>query len=160
MAITNMFAKSNIKNVLTQAVGITGLGLIAYDSHTYGKINSSAHQKKSTADELTDSYIHSETLETPSIVQSKVKKGYFNFVMEDSLLEFFHSATGYIGGFSSMLVSSVIPLALSLGTLVGSKGAKGLVSKTCGVGLLAYGGVFLIRDVLGIGKPNPLGKDY
>ena len=153
---------TKVVNILTKAVGVTGLALVAYDSHTAGKIESSSYQKQVKAGSLRDTYVDTLTLDSPSIVQSKVKNKFFGMKLDENLSDFFTGISGYAKGFTSMTVSSVIPLALSLGTLVKSKtSAFGkMVSRGSAAGLLAYGAIFIGREVMGIGKPNTLGKDF
>jgi hypothetical protein len=153
---------TNVVNVLTKAVGITGLGLVAYDSHTAGKIESSSYQKQVKASSITNTYMDTLTLDSPSIVQSKVKNKFFKLKTDENLSDFFTGIIGYAKGFASMTVSSIIPLALSLGTLVKSKtSAIGkMVSRASAVGLVAYCGIFLGREVMGIGKPKALSEEY
>lgn len=142
----------NAANFLTKAVGVTGLGLIAYDSHNAGKIESSSYQKHVKANGLTNTYMDTLTLDSPSIVKSKIKNKYMHLRMDENISDFFTGIGGYVKGLSSMLVSNVVPLALSVGAVVKNK----VVSKASAIGLLAYGGIYVGREVLGIGKPNQL----
>ena len=163
----------NVTNVLTKTTGVVGLGLIGYDSHVAGKINSSSYQKQCMANSVTSAYENTMKSDNPSVLQSKVKTAYFNYKLEDNLSSFFTGIGGYAKGFGSMLVGNIVPLTLSLGAVLTSpkifikKGVtqshvalKSFVSKACAVGLLAYGGIFLIQNVLGIGKPKHLSKDF
>ncbi|MPN51972.1 hypothetical protein SDC9_199624 [bioreactor metagenome] len=142
----------NVGNILIKSVGAAGLGLIAYDSHAAGKINSASYQKQVKAGGLTNAYMDTLTLNSPSVVQSKIKDKYFKFRMYENVSDFFTGIAGYAKGFGSMVANNVVPLALSAATLM----TKGTVSKVFGAGLLAYGGLFFGREVLGIGKPNAL----
>ena len=152
----------NLKNInvvsnLVKVAGVTGLGLVAYDSHNAGKIESSSYQKQIKANGVTDTYLNTLTQDSPSVLQSKIKKKSSNFRLDENISDLFTGVFGYFKGASSMLVSSFIPLALSVGALVKSKTAIGnVVSKASAAGLLAYGALFVGRDVLGIGKPKQL----
>lgn len=139
-------------NILAKGVGIAGLGIVAVDSHHYGKVNSASYQKKVRAEGLSDTYMNTRTLDTPSIVQSKIKDKYMNYRLTENLSDFFTGITGYVKGFASMAVDNVVPLVLSAATIM----TKGKVSKALGASLLAYGGLFMAKDVIGIGKPKEL----
>lgn len=138
----------SIGNVLTKVAGGIGLGLILVDSHHAGKISAHQTEKNHKAHSMSERYLDDMKLDSPSVVKQHVKKGLFNFFMDENLTGFFTSIGGYFNGFTKMMVGNVIPLALSAGTFVG----KGLFSKACGVGLLAYGGIFLAQEIFGIGK--------
>jgi len=68
--------------------------------------------------------------------------------LDENLSGFFTGIGGYVKGFTSMLVTNIVPAALSVGAIL----TKGLASKLCGAGLLAYGGIFLAQEIFGIGK--------
>ena len=146
----------DVTRILTKTVGVVGLGLIGYDAHVAGKIESSSYQKRCTADGVTRAYENTMKLENPSVVEAKGKTAFFNYQLENNLSDFFTGIAGYLKGAGSMLVGNVIPLALSAGTVF----TKGLASKACGIGLLAYGGIFFIQNILGIGKPKHLVSDF
>lgn len=138
----------NIPNVLTKAAGTVGLGLILYDSHVAGKYEAASHSKNVTAGQLADGFEMTETLDSPSIVKSKLKNEVFKFHLDENISEFFTKTAGYASGIGSMMMHHVIPLGLSLGTVL----TKGNTSRVFGAGLLAYGGIFFIQNVLGFGK--------
>jgi hypothetical protein len=138
----------NIGNILTKVTGGVGLGLILIDSHNAGKISASQTEKNHKATSISERYLDDMKLDSPSVVKQHVKKGLFNYFVDENLTGFFTSIGGYVNGFSKMMVGNVIPLALSAGTFAG----KGLFSKACGIGLLAYGGIFLAQEIFGIGK--------
>jgi len=148
-------------NFITKGVGAVGLGLVLYDAHTLGKIESVATRDDTKAKSLVNNYADNLSLDKPSIVKSNVKKGLFNMNLEENLTGFFTGIGGYVKGFSSMLVSHVIPLTLALGTVLAPKElAKGWVSKGFGIGLLAYGGIFLAQELFGIGKSNKITNNF
>lgn len=146
----------NVSNILTKTVGAIGLGLVAYDSHVVGKIESRSVPKNHKSEVLVDHYIDDLKLDSPSVVKQHAKKGIFKYFLDENLSEFFLGVGGYIKGFSSMLVNNVVPFGLAVGTLMGKEGGSFLrsqtVSKFCGAGLLAYGGIFLAQEFFGIGK--------
>ena len=141
-----------IANIATKAFGAGALALVAYDCHTAAKIHAHAYEKNHKAEGITERFLEDQKMESPSIVRQQAKEGIFKFFLDENFSDFFVSIAGYAKGFSSMLVSNVIPFALAAGTLMGKKGTKQIFSKFCGAGLLAYGGVFLAQEVLGIGK--------
>ena len=145
----------NIKNikiseVLAKTAGYGSLGLLAYDSHVAGTIEGPRTEKNFKAENLSDQYLNNMKLDSPSIVKSEVKKGIFRFMADETLSSFFTNIGGYVSGFSKMLVSNVIPLGLSIGAVC----TKGAVSKGFGIGLAAYGGIFLLQEAFGIGKSH------
>lgn len=151
-SITTAIKNTSVSNILVKTAGIGALGLVAYDSHNAGKIEAGAYQKTVKSKSLAQNAIDDLTLSDPSIVKQKVKGKIFQFNLDENLSGFFTSIAGYIKGFASMTVSNVIPMGLALGTVLSP--SKTLLSKTFGVGLLAYGAVFLAQEVLGIGKEH------
>ena len=142
----------SVSGVIAKGIGAVGLGLVLYDSHTLGKIESSSYQKKSAANMVAGPFANTMMQDSPSILESRAKKGFSNFMMDENMSGFFTGIAGYFKGVGSMLVSHIVPLALSVGTLA----TRGLTSKVLGFGLLAYGVIFMGREVMGIGKPNAL----
>lgn len=138
----------NVSNVLTKTVGVIGLGLIAYDSHSAGKRKAASTEKDHKATSLANHYLEDQKLDSPSIVKAHAKESIFRYYVDENLSGFFGAIGGYVKGFNNMLVSNVVPFALAAGTLV----TKNLVSKCFGAGLLAYGGIFLAQEAFGIGK--------
>lgn len=151
-AITQKAVKSfKLSNYIAKGVGVAGLGLIAYDAHKAGQMEASRHEKNEKATSLSEHFMEDMKLDSPSTVKSNLKKRVFQYHMDENFTGFFASAKGYLNGFSSMLVNDIIPLGLAAGTVLMP---KGILSKTFGAGLLAYGGIFLLQDVFGIGKPK------
>lgn len=148
MTFVKSIAKIDVANVLTKGLGYGALGLVAYDAHTYGKIESSAHKKHVKTESIEESFMHDMKQETPSIVESKLKHTVFDFKLNENVSGFFTSITGYFNGFGKMLVHNVVPLTLAAGTVLSP---KGLLSKAFGAGLLVYGGIYFAQNVLGFG---------
>lgn len=138
----------NVSNVLTKTVGVIGLGLIAVDSHAAGTKKAVATEKEHKAGSLSKRYLEDAKLDSPSIVKTHAKKSIFKYFVDENLSGFFVAIGGYMKGFGDMLVNNVIPFGLAVGTLL----TKKAVSKCFGAGLLAYGGIFLIQEIFGIGK--------
>lgn len=143
---------SGVLNVIAKVAGGIGLGLIAIDAHCAGRIRASSNEKNHKADSLEKRHMEDMKLDSPSVVESAVKKRIFQYSLDENATGFFHNIGGYLKGFGSMFVSHAIPFALAIGTFVGSRGIRGGFSKFCGAGLIAYGGAFLLREIFGIGK--------
>lgn len=143
---------SKVLNILAKSIGVAGMGLILFDSHNAGKIKSTMYESNRKSEDLTKRYLEDIKMSNPSVVQSEVKKRVFRYYTDEHLTTFFDNIAGYVKGFGSMLIDNVVPLGLALGTFVGSKGIRGGISKFCGAGLLAYGGIFLLQEIFGIGK--------
>lgn len=140
-----------VLNILTKTVGAAGLGLVLYDAHHAGKIQSPIAEMRGKSSSLAHHYMEDMKLESPSRVRKAAKEGIFRYNLDENLTGFFHSTGGYMEGFTSMIITNAVPLALSVGTLIGG---KGLFSKACGAGLLAYGGIFLLQEAFGFGKKH------
>lgn len=145
-----MKLSSKVTSVLAKTAGAAGLALVVYDSHAAGKIEAPKSEKYSKAQGLTENYLNDMKQETPSGVQSIIKKRIFNFNADENISSFFTNTGGYLKGFSSMLVQNVVPLALSVATLL----TRGKVSKFFGLGLVGYGVIFLLQEAFGIGKSH------
>lgn len=139
----------SVTNILTKTLGYGTLALVAYDSHTLGKIEAASHPQKVKASELAGAYMHDLSQETPSVVQSKVKESIFKLRLNENISPFFTGIYGYCKGFGKMLVNNVVPLGLALGTVV-----KNPFSKFFGIGLAIYGGIYLIQNAFGIGSKH------
>lgn len=147
---------ANVGKYLIKGVGAVGLGLVLYDAHTLGKIESASYSKNRAAINSVGPYTNTLSQDNGSIIQSRVKKRASNFMMDENITRFFNGAIGYFKGVGTMLVDHVVPLGLALGTLL----TKGKTSKVFGFGLLAYGGYFFLNQVLGLFKPNELTKKF
>jgi len=148
----------SVSGVLAKGIGAVGLGLVLYDAHTSGKIESASYEKKCAADMVTGPYLNTMTQDSASVLESRAKKGFSNYMMEENMSGFFTSIGGYFKGVGSMLVSHVVPLGLSIGALATRRNS--LASRVFGFGLLAYGAVFMLHEVMGIGKGNELNSNF
>lgn len=140
-----------VSDILMKGIGYASLGLLAYDAHNFGKIEAASYQKNHKSEMIKDSFMDSMKQERPSAVQMELKKRVHNFRTDENMSEFFTGIWGYAKGFCNMLVNDVIPLGLAIGTVVSP---KGLISKAFGAGLLVYGGIYFLQNILGIGKPK------
>lgn len=136
-------------NIITRAVGAAGLILVGIDAHNMGKMESSKNRNNIKAAGLSERYLDDMKMESPSVVDNAVKKRIFKYAVDENFTGFFTSVAGYTKGFGSMLVNDVIPLGLAAGTVLMP---KGFLSKSFGVGLLAYGVIHVLQDVFNIGK--------
>lgn len=149
MSIVSSFKNINVANALAKTAGLAGLGYVLVDSHLAAKVEAEKTQKDIKSDSIEKHYLSDMKLENHSIVQSKIKKKVTDFYMNENISDPFTRTAGYVKGFGSMLVNNIVPLGLSVGALVSP---KGIFSKMFGVGLLAYGGIFLAQEFLGIGQ--------
>lgn len=150
VALTKQATKAfKLSNYLMKGVGYAGLGLIAIDAHKAGMMESSKFEKNHKAESLADGFMEDMKLDSSSTIKSELKKKVFKYKMDENFTGFFACAKGYIKGFTSLLVNEVVPLGLAVATAIMP---KGILSKTFGAGLLAYGGIFLLQEIFGIGK--------
>ena len=89
-----------------------------------------------------------------SKIQEGIKDASYTMELDCGWKRFINSGIGYIKGFSSMLVSHVVPFGLGLGALL----AKGKTSKICAGGLGIYAGYEVLKNFFGWGTPNGLMK--
>ena len=146
--------KSNLTKYIAKGVGAAALGVVAYDAHVVGKLQSDVYSKTGDANACMEAFSNTQYLS--SVTTSKLKRGVFNWEVESNLRHFINSGIGYFKGFGSMLVSSVVPFGLGLGALLG----KGKWSKGSAIGLGIFGVVKLFKDVLGFGHYNDLNRKF
>lgn len=140
--------------ILTKGAGIAGLGIIAYDAHHIGKVQSDLYA--SERDASTVGYYLNNTLYNSSMSKfsMKIKEWSYKHALDHTWRRFFNEGIGYVKGFGSMLVDNVVPLLLSIGALAG----KGKVAKGSAIGLAVYGGYEFLKNYLGWGTPPGLNK--
>lgn len=153
-------ALSSVKNNFTKyaikGAGVAALGIVGYDAHVLGKLQSDIYSKSRDADACMESYSNTQYLTCPSITASKLKKSVFNIETDSNLRHFVNSAIGYFKGFGTMLIDSVVPFGLGLSALLG----KGIVAKGSAAGLGIFACIKMFKDVLGFGHYNDLNKKY
>lgn len=152
--------KNNYGKYLAKAAGAAAVGLVAYDAHVLGKLKADTYSQSKMADYCTATFDNSMYLSEPSVVQSKLKEKVHNLRMESNFGNLFNSAVGYFGGVLESMVSSVVPLGLGLTALCASIKKHPAVVKWSGIGLAAYAGVKVVRDILGFGQKHPLNSRY
>lgn len=149
-------AKTNFVKYLPKPIALGALGVVAYDSHIVGKLQSDVYSKSKDADACAETFSNTQYLSSPSMTTSKLKDGIHRFEMESNARHFVNSAIGYFKGFGSMLIDSVVPLGLGMGALLG----KGSIAKASTIGLGIYAGFKFFKDVMGFGHYNDLNRKY
>lgn len=152
--------KNNYGKYLAKTAGAVAVGLVAYDAHVLGKLRADTYSQSREANRTASAANNMLYLSEPSTVQSKVKKKLFNLELENNFLNLYNSAAGYFKGFGDMLISGVLPLGLGMTALLASVKKHGKICKAAGIGLVAYGGLKFIRDICGLGSPNPLNSHF
>ncbi len=148
---------ANAPKLIAKGIGLGTLGIIGYDAHVVGKLQSEVTAKSKDANASADFFNNTMYLDTPSTSKSKLAKFVFNMELEQNWRSFFNSSIGYSKGFGSMLVSNAIPFALSSIALL----SKSTVGSWIGAaGSLIYGGYVFTKDVLGVGRHNDLNPKF
>lgn len=146
---------NNTGKMLTKGVGLAALGLVGYDAHYVGKIQSDTYASERDANS-TAYYLNNSMYSTNmSKIQDKIKDGAYEMELDCGWKRSLNSGIGYIKGFGSMLVSHVVPFGLGLGALL----AKGKASKICAGGLGVYAVYEFMKNFFGLGTPKGLRND-
>lgn len=149
MTISQAVTKYAIK-----AAGVAGAGMLLYDAHKEGARISDITVKKGNADAALDWYENTRNLHQPSAINMKLKDGLFNWEISSNLRAFINSGIGYVKGFAGMMISDVVPWALTAAALV-TKGPsatnKGTMAKASGIGLGLYALYAFAKNVCGLG---------
>lgn len=153
--LTNL--KDNYGKYIAKAVGIGTLGMIGYDAHIVGLLQSDMYSKNKDAEACIERATNTMYLSKPSAINANLKKNVFHMEQEQNWRSFINSTVGYLKGLGSSMVSNVIPLGLGLLTVISSKNS---IVKTGGWLLGAYGGFSLLKDVLGFGQPKDLNRRF
>lgn len=156
MKISGVFNKDSVVKYLTKGAGIAALGVVGYDAHIIGKIQSDVYSKSKDADACMSTFNNTQYLSSPSSTTAVMKDKVHNLEMDSNFRHFINSGLGYFKGFGSMLVDSVVPLGLGIGAVFG----KGILAKGSAIGLGAYAVVKFVKDVLGFGHYNDLNKKF
>ena len=88
-----------------------------------------------------------------SKTQDNIRDASYKMELDQGWRRFFNTGIGYVKGFSSMLISHVVPLGLGIGALM-----KGKVGKVSDIGLAAYGVYEFVKNFFGFGTPGSLLK--
>ncbi len=153
--ITNV--KNNYGKYLAKTAGAGALGMIAYDAHILGLLQSDSYSKTKDAEACIEKATNTMYLSQPSAINANLKKKVFHLEQQQNWRSFINSTVGYFKGVGLSLVSNVIPLGLGLMTILASKKP---VVKTGGWLLAAYGAVSVLKDVLGFGQPKDLNRRF
>ena len=156
MNIGNIFSKPNIIKYLTKGTGIAALGIIGYDAHIIGRLQSDSYAKRKDADACMETFSNTQYLSSPSSTTANMKKVVHKFEMDSNLRHFVNSTIGYFQGVGKMLVNAVVPFTLGLGAVF----AKGGFARGSAIGLGIYAVLNFFKDVLGFGHYNDLNKKY
>lgn len=147
---------STLTKCLVKGAGIGTIGVIAYDSHIMGNLQSDMYAKSRDADACAEAFNNTQYLSSPSPTTAKLKKGVMNIEMESNIRHFVNSGIGYFKGFISTMVNNVVPLGLGAGALFG----KGKIAKGSAIGLGIYGVCKFFKDVMGFGHYNDLNSKF
>lgn len=156
MNLGRIFNKANAINLLVKGTGAAAIGVVGYDAHVIGRLQADSYSKRKDADACMARVSNAEYLSSPSQTTANLKDKVTNLEMDSNIRHFVNSAVGYFKGAGSMLIDSVVPLALGIGAVV----TKGLSAKISAIGIGAYAGLKLFKDVLGFGHYNDLNKKY
>ena len=152
---------SNIKNnygkYIAKAVGVGALGMIGYDAHILGLLQSDMYSKTKDAEACIERATNTMYLSQPSAINADLKKSVFRYEEEQNWRSFMNSTIGYVKGVGTSMISNVVPLGLGLLTVISSKNS---IAKAGGCLLGAYGGFALLKDVLGFGQPKDLNRRF
>lgn len=148
------YIKNNPSKLITGAIGLTGLGFVTYDAHNLGKIQSDLYASERDA-KWTQYFLNNDMyVSKMSRTEENIRDWAFQTDLGQGIRRVINAPIGYTKGFFSMLVSHVVPLALSIGAIFG----KGAVSKGSAIGVVAYGIYKVIKNVFGFGTPGGLGR--
>lgn len=156
MNIRNIFSRPNIIKYLTKGSGLAALGIVGYDAHIIGKLQSDSYSKRKDADACMETFSNTQYLSSPSSTTANMKNVVNKFEMDSNFRHFVNSAIGYFRGIGTMLVNAVVPFTLGIGAAFG----KGVLAKGSAIGLGIYAGIKLFKDVLGFGHYNDLNRKY
>lgn len=142
--------KGNTGKYLAKGVGVAALGLVGYDAHNIGKMQADFYASEKDA-KATAYYLNNTLYSNDmSAVRDSVKNTAYEMELDQGWRRFFNLGIGYVKGFTSMLVSHVIPLGLGAGALL----AKGKASKICAGAFGIYAMCKVVKDFFGIGTPR------
>ena len=135
---------------VTKGIGAVALGAVAYDAHYLGKIQADLYSSEKDA-ASTGYYLNNSLYSTNmSKIQEGIKDASYEMELDCGWKRFINEGGGYVKGFTSMLVSHIVPFGLGLGALL----TKGLPSKICAGGLGIYAGYECVKNFFGWGTPG------
>lgn len=135
-------------HILAKGLGVATIIAVGFDVNKYAKHTAAATERNHKSETLKNMGLSEIKDASSSSIETSVRKGIYKMAMDEKVTKPFTTTSGYLQGVGTMVVNHALPLALALGTFMG----KGwFLSKTCGVGLLAYGTYFLAKEVFKIG---------
>ncbi len=146
---------NNTGKVITKGVGLAALGLVGYDAHYIGKLQADLYSSEKDADAAAYFLNNSMYSTNMSKVQAGIKDSAYTMELDQGWRRFINSGIGYIKGFTSMLVSHVVPFGLGLGALL----AKGKAGKICAGGLGIYASYEFLKNFFGLGNAKGMRGD-
>jgi hypothetical protein len=141
--------------VITKGAGLLALGMVLSDAHYTGKMQSDLYSSEKDASSTMYYLNNSMYLTSGSKTQEKIKNWSFTTELDQTWKRFFNEGIGYIKGFTSMLGTHILPLALGTGALLGGK----KLGKISAGGLGIYAGYQFIKNFFGIGTPQGIKFD-
>lgn len=144
----------SVSTVVTKGAGITALALVARDANYVGKMQADLYASEKDA-KSTAYYLNNTLYGNMSKTQEKIRNFSYNMELNQTWKRFFNEGIGYVKGFSSMLVSNFVPLALGAGALLGRKS----IAKVSTGALAIYAGYEFVKNFFGMGTPNNLKLD-
>ena len=142
MTIGQSLIKYGIK-----AAGALGAGIVLYDAHKHGKYQAVVNKNNKNAIACDNWMENSRNMTSPSAFNAKMKDGIFKWEVRNNIRGMFNAATGYVRGFSRMVLEDVLPLGLSVAAIA----TKGKASKVAGGALGVYALYGFAKNILGIG---------
>lgn len=140
-------------SILSKTLGICSAALVAYDAHRLGLTSGVSNSKQEMAATLLDDYVQTTHISSPSKLELEAKKKWFMFKMDTNLVRIISTLKGYFKGFTSSLLSNIVPVTLAAYALATKKHPK-LASGLIGLYAIKY----LLFDIMSIGRPNYLKK--
>ncbi len=144
--------RNNAGKYLIKGVGLGALGLVAYDAHYIGKLESDIYATEKdgkSAGKYLNNAMYSNNM---SPIEDKVRDFSLKMELDQSYKRFFNSIIGYVKGFVGMLIEHVVPLGLGLGALL----SKGKFAKISAAGLGVYSIYEILKNFFGWGTPKGL----
>jgi hypothetical protein len=149
MTIGQVLTKYGIKTA-----GAVGAGMLLYDAHKEGQRISDITARKKNGDAALYWFENTRNLNSPSNVNMKLKDWLFNWEITSNIRGFVNSGIGYVKGFAGMMLSDIVPWALTSAALL-TKGPsathKGTAAKASGIALGLYSIYAFAKNVCGIG---------
>ena len=142
--------QGNTEKYLTKGAGVAGMGLVGYESHNIGKMQADLYASESDA--KNSAFYLNNTLYSNdmSLIRDGIKNSAYEMELDQGWRRFFNLGIGYVKGFTSMLVSNVIPFGLGAGALF----TKGKTAKLCAGALGIYALGIFIKDFFALGTPK------